>query len=155
MQIQKATREDVPKIEELLYQVHKVHSDKRPDIFIPGLKKYSKEQILELIDSPSTPIYVYKENGEILGYAFVIYMIPKDKPSLVQIKTMYIDDLCVDKNVKGNGIGTIIFKDLEKIAKQESCYNIILNVYNFNESAMKFYEKCGMSRLSTHMEKII
>ena len=39
--IRRAEEKDIPQIEELLYQVHKVHSDKRPDLFIPGSKKYT------------------------------------------------------------------------------------------------------------------
>lgn len=38
MNIRRAEEKDIPQIEELLYQVHKVHSDKRPDLFIPGSK---------------------------------------------------------------------------------------------------------------------
>jgi len=37
--IRRAVKEDIPQIENLLYQIQKIHSDKRPDIFRQGQKK--------------------------------------------------------------------------------------------------------------------
>ena len=41
MYIRKAEKKDIPQIEELLYQVAKVHADARPDLFRAGQKKYT------------------------------------------------------------------------------------------------------------------
>ena len=71
--IRPAQEKDIPSIDKLLYQVHKVHSDVRPDLFKPGGKKYSVPEIKEIIASPSTPVFVAEKNGRIAGYAFCIH----------------------------------------------------------------------------------
>ena len=70
MDIRKAVSKDIPQIEELLYQVHKIHSDKRPDIFKPGEKKYTTEELIKILDSSNTPVYVAVEDDKIYGYIF-------------------------------------------------------------------------------------
>ena len=46
--IRRAIEKDVDDINELLYQVHKVHSDGRPDIFKEGCKKYTTKELKKL-----------------------------------------------------------------------------------------------------------
>ena len=154
MKIIKATINDIEQIEKLLYQVHKVHSDARPDLFIAGKKKYNKEELVNIINNKNTPIFVYKDEDIILGYAFIIYKI-ENADSLVNIKTMYVDDFCVDENYKHQGIGTKLFDFLKIEAKKQNCYNITLNVYNFNKAAKAFYEKQQLQELKTYMELIV
>lgn len=154
MKITKATINDIDQIEKLLYQVHKVHSDARPDLFIVDKKKYNKEELIKIINNENTPIFVYKKENIILGYAFIIYKI-ENADSLVKIKTMYVDDFCVDENYKHQGIGTKLFDFLKDEAKKQNCYNITLNVYSFNKAAKAFYEKQQLKELKTYMELIV
>ena len=42
LKIRRAKECDIPIIDKLLYEVHKVHSDVRPDLFKAGAKKYSE-----------------------------------------------------------------------------------------------------------------
>ena len=154
MEIIKATTNDIDQIEKLLYQVHKVHSDARADLFIAGKKKYNKEELIKIINNENTPIFVYKKENIILGYAFIIYKI-ENADSLVKIKTMYVDDFCVDENYKHQGIGTKLFDFLKDEAKKQNCYNITLNVYSFNKAAKAFYEKQQLKELKTYMELIV
>lgn len=43
LNIRRAKQGDIPEIDKLLYQVHKVHSDARPDLFRPGTKNIPTE----------------------------------------------------------------------------------------------------------------
>ncbi len=155
MKIRRAIDADLPYIVKLLHQVHDVHSAHRPDIFRRGNRKYNDEEILNIIKSESTPVYVADEDGEVLGYAFCVIEEVKDTPALMDMKSLYIDDLCVDENLRGKHIGTALYSHVCDEAKRLGCYRITLNVWNFNESAMRFYERCGLSPLKTVMEKII
>ena len=47
--IRRAKQEDIPQIERLLYQVQKIHADIRPDIFRHGQKKYTAEELENLL----------------------------------------------------------------------------------------------------------
>lgn len=154
MQIRRATLTDIDGINKLLYEVHKVHSDKRPDLFKVGSKKYTNEELAKIIVDDNRPIFVYVDNDDILGYAFCVF-IKNNSNSLTDILTLYIDDLCVDENARGKKVGTSLYNYVLQFAKDAGCYNVTLNVWACNNSALKFYEKCGLSVPKIGMEKII
>lgn len=154
MQIRRATLTDIDGINKLLYEVHKVHSDKRPDLFKVGSKKYTNEELAKIIVDDNRPIFVYVDNVDILGYAFCVF-IKNNSNSLTDILTLYIDDLCVDENARGKKVGTSLYNYVLQFAKDAGCYNVTLNVWACNNSALKFYEKCGLSVQKIGMEKIL
>lgn len=154
MQIRRATLTDIDGINKLLYEVHKVHSDKRPDLFKVGSKKYTNEELAKIIVDDNRPIFVYVDNDDILGYAFCVF-IKNNSNSLTDILSLYIDDLCVDENASGKKVGTSLYNYVLQFAKEAGCYNVTLNVWACNNSALKFYEKCGLSVQKIGMEKIL
>ena len=153
--IRKACEKDIPKIEDLLSQVDLVHHNGRPDIFKIG-KKYDEEELKVLLKDESRPILVAAgENDEVLGYCFCIYQQHLDNSVLTDIKTLYIDDLCVDETLRGQHIGTKLYEAALQMAKENGCYNLTLNVWSCNPSAMRFYEALGMLPQKIAMEKIL
>ena len=156
MHIRKATEKDIPRLIDLLYQVHRVHSKGRPDIFRAGNKKYTEDELRGILSDETKPIYAAADETDTLcGYAFCIYEEIKDQISLMDRKSLYIDDLCVDENMRGQHIGTLLYEHVLEEAKKLGCYHVTLNVWCLNESAMRFYEKCGLSPLKITMEQIL
>ncbi len=155
MEIRRAEPRDLSGIISLLHQVHDVHSQARPDIFKRGSRKYTDDEILAIIADDSTPVFVSDNDGFIDGYCFCIFKEVKNDMSLSDLKSLYIDDLCVDASVRGEHIGTRLFEFVTAFAKEHGCSQLKLNVWSFNGGAMRFYEKCGMRPLSVIMEKII
>lgn len=156
MNIRRAEEKDLNAIDRLLYQVLMVHHNGRPDLFKANAKKYTDEELLKIIHDDSTPVFVAEnEDGSISGYAFCIFMQYKNHNIMTDIKTLYIDDLCVDENERGRHVGTQLYEYVLAFAKREGCYNLTLNVWNCNESARKFYEKCGLVPQKTGMERIL
>lgn len=153
MIIRRAVKDDIDEINRLLRQVLEVHADGRPDIFISGRKKYTDEELLDILSDDSTPIYVAVSDNSVVGYAFCVYQITKDNNILRDRTVLFIDDLCVDEKRRGQHIGTQIFEYVSGIAKENNCDAITLNVWAFNENALKFYESCGFSPLKLVMEK--
>lgn len=153
--IRKAEEKDIPRITNLLLQVHKVHSDIRPDLFRRGSKKYDENELKEIISDNERPIFTAVDEKDcVLGYAFCVFQHFGDK-SLEKHDTLYIDDLCVDENMRGMHIGTALYKYVLNFAKDSGCYNVTLNVWEGNESAKKFYEKMGLFVQKYSMEKIV
>ena len=154
MKIRKAMEKDIGGINALLYQVHRIHAEGRPDIFRLGNKKYNDEELRAIIADDNTPIFVaVNEDEKVLGYAFCIYEEVKDSTSLMDRKTVYIDDLCVDAAERGQHIGTALYEHVLEESKREGCVAVTLNVWCLNEGAMRFYEKCGMKPLKVVMEQ--
>lgn len=157
MKIRRASKEDIQDINRLLRQVLMVHHDGRPDIFKPNAKKYTDEELVKIIDSDNAPVFVaVEDNGkDVLGYAFCMFVCHENSEILTNIKTLYIDDLCVDETIRGRGIGKSLYEHVLRYAKEVGCYNVTLNVWSLNEDAMRFYEKCGLVPQKVYMEKII
>lgn len=155
MIIRRAKAEDLEGINNLLCQVLMVHHEGRPDLFKANAKKYTDSELLEIIKSDDKPIFVADEEGKILGYAFCVYVEYKEHNIMTDVKTLYIDDLCVDENVRGKHIGKSIYEHVLNFAKENGFYNITLNVWELNDGAKKFYEKIGFSVQKTGMEIIL
>lgn len=156
MKIRRATISDMDGINKLLQQVLMVHHNGRPDLFKPNAKKYTDEELAEIIADDSRPIFVgVNEADEVLGYAFCIYQQHVNNNILTDVKTLYIDDLCVDEDKRGMHIGKQIYEYVLAYAREQKFYNVTLNVWSCNESAMKFYEKCGLKPQKVGMELIL
>lgn len=155
LNIRRAVPSDADAINKLLFQVLKVHSDARPDIFKAGTKKYTDSELLEIIGDDSRPIFVAEKDGSVLGYAFCIHQQFIDNNNMTDIKTLYIDDLCVDESARNMHIGTALYNFVLKYAEENGYYNVTLNVWADNTNAVKFYEHLGLHKQKIGMEKII
>jgi len=150
-----AIEKDITKIEDLLSQVDMVHHNGRPDIFKIGTK-YSAQELKLLLKDKKRPILVATdENDEVMGYCFCIFQQHIDNSVLTDIKTLYIDDLCVDENLRGKHIGRQLYDAAVKLARENWCYNLTLNVWSCNPSALRFYESLGLTPQKIGMELIL
>ena len=155
MVIRKAKNTDIKRLLELLYDVHNLHAEGRPDIFQKGKQKYYQEDLEKVLANELSPVWVAEEKKQIVGYIFCIYEEIKDHTSLTNRKTLYIDDLCVDQNFRQKGIGKQLYNYAKMIAKSKGCYDITLNVWNLNPGAIVFYEKLGLKPMKVYMEEIL
>lgn len=156
MLIRRAENIDIPKINDLLRQVCLVHHNGRPDLFKYGAQKYADEELIQIISDDEKPVFVaVDKDNTVLGYAFCIFERHINDNILTDVKTLYIDDLCVDESLRGKHIGKQLYDYAVSFAKENGCYNLTLNVWNCNDSAMKFYEKCGLKPQKTHLEMIL
>ncbi len=155
MEIRLAKKEDLDGINSLLYQVLEVHHQGRPDLFYSGVKKYNDTEIMDILENSRTPVFVAVENGNVLGYAFCILTEVKGSHILKDVKTLYLDDLCVDEACRGQHVGKALYRYVLAFARKSGCYNLTLNVWSCNESAMRFYEKMGLVPQKTVLEQIL
>ncbi len=156
IEIRRAKEQDMDGINNLLMQVCLVHHKGRPDLFKYGAKKYTDDQLKAIIHDDKRPIFTaVDENETVLGYAFCIFQQHIDDNILTDIKTLYIDDLCVDENLRGQHIGRRLYEAVLSFAREQHCYNVTLNVWSLNESAMKFYQSCGLKPQKVGMETIL
>ena len=163
--IRKACKEDIKRIIELLHQVNMVHHVIRPDLFKPYTTKYNEQELDALFDDDSKPVFVFDDDaqpsgtpcpqGRVLGYAFCQVSEVRGHQLLEDIKTLYIDDICVDENARGKHVGKALYEYVRDYAKAIGCNNITLNVWEGNEPALRFYRNMGMKVQKTTMEVIL
>ena len=152
MEIRLAETRDIPGMIELLKQVGGVHHDIRPDIFRSGAIKYTTEDLENLLKEEDKPIFICDDGGFVAGYCFCQIREYKGSTVLTDRKELYIDDLCVDENRRGQRIGSILYDHTVAYAKEIGCAFLTLNVWCGNEGAMRFYENAGLTPRSITME---
>lgn len=156
MKIRRAQEKDMKDLDRLLFQVNMVHHKGRPDLFKAGQRKYTDDQLLEIIQDDRRPVFVAEnEEGNVVGYAFCIFQQRLNDHILTDIKSLYIDDLCVDEACRGQHVGSALYEYVKDFAREQGCYNLTLNVWALNEGARRFYEKCGLRPQKIGMETIL
>ncbi|MDE5874686.1 MAG: GNAT family N-acetyltransferase [Muribaculaceae bacterium] len=156
LQIRIASDKDLERIIALLGQVNDVHADGRPDLFCHGSTKYTRDELKGIIRNPKSPVFVAcDENNYVVGYCFCMIKDNSESNNLRPVKTLYIDDLCVDEKFRGQHIGGDIYRFVRKYATESGFHNITLNVWSCNPSALRFYESIGMKPMKIGMEEIL
>ena len=149
--IRKAKKEDIKRIIELLHQVDMVHHVLRPDLFKPNTTKYNEQELEAMLSDDCKPIFVF-DDGMVLGYAFCQISEVRNDQLLEDIKTLYIDDICVDEKARGKHVGKALYEYVRDYAKSIDCNHITMNVWEGNEPALHFYRSMGMQVQKTTME---
>ena len=156
MNVRRAELRDIPGILNLLVQVDMVHHEGRPDLFKGPATKYNAEELKDIIADDKTPVFVcVDDNDFVAGHAFCIEKQVLGDSVLTDIKTLYIDDISVDEGARGKGVGKMLYEFVKEYAKEKGFYNITLNVWECNPTAMKFYERMGLKPQKIGMETIL
>ena len=151
-----AAKKDIPGILDLLIQVDMVHHNGRPDIFKGPATKYDASELESIIENDTTPVFVCEdEDGRIIGHAFCIHRQILKDPVLTDVKTLYIDDICVDEAARGQKVGKMLYDSVKAYAKKRDFYNITLNVWSCNPGALRFYEAMGLKPQKICMEELL
>lgn len=154
--VRRAKSEDIPAILSLLLQVDMVHHHGRPDIFKGNVTKYDADELETIISSEETPVFVCVDEADnVMGHAFCVHKQLVDDNVLTDVRTLYIDDICVDEKYRGQHVGSELYYEVKKYAKGQGLYNITLNVWTCNPGAMKFYQKMGLLPQKVCMEQIL
>ncbi len=155
MEITRAISKDKTQVLELLNEVLEIHHNIRPDIFMSGKTKYTEEMLDVMFKDDNNPIYVAREGDKVLGYAFCeLHEVPFST-TMVPHRSLFIDDLCVNQNIRSKGVGKALFEHVKSEAKRLGCYEVTLNVWEGNESAINFYKKMNMQIKEYQMEYIL
>lgn len=155
--IRRAVKEDIGRLDELLFQVQRLHAERRPDIFKlgEGTKKYTDGELEEILADESRPVFVCEREGKVQGYAFCIFQETKENGQLHPRKVLYLDDLCVDAEARRMHVGSELFRYVLDFARETGCDSVTLNVWSVNGEAEAFYERMGMKPLKTTMETLL
>jgi ribosomal protein S18 acetylase RimI-like enzyme len=154
--IRRALGSDAEGVLRLLGQIAAFHHEGRPDVFKANSRKYTKGQFEEILQDEKRPVFVaVDENDSVLGYVFCMLMELKEQEPFHSYPLLYIDDFCVDQDARGQNIGRRLFEAVKIHAHETGLKNIELNVWEFNEGAVKFYEKCGFTTQRRRMELIL
>ena len=134
--IRELTKEDLnDTFFELYYEGFLYHYNHRKDLFKKKSIEELKEYVFEQFEN-GLKILGYYNNEELVGY--IEYEI-KEKAT----KFIWIDELIITEKERGKGYGTLLLNEIKRIQDEENIPRIELNVFSFNENAIKLYKKLG------------
>jgi len=79
--------------------------------------------------------FVAEKNNTIIGMALFYY-----KYSTWKGKCLFLEDIIVTENERGQGIGKLLFNEVIKVAKEEKVRRMEWQVLDWNKHAIHFYK---------------
>ena len=152
--IKEACLSDFDAMSDLENQVFHIHLNARPDMIKPKLP-FNKDYFETCLSDEDIKIFVFEENGEILGYCITKKSGYNDHHLYRDMTILDINDMCVDEKARGKGIGRQLFDRAKDHAKEIGAVKIELSVWSFNINARQFYERLGMKERTIRMEIMI
>ncbi len=150
--IRNAVLSDREKIRPLQKEIADLHFRGRPDLFKKEARYFTDESFQERLDNPDDFVFIAENGKEVVGYAFASVIRYRGHATYRDFDCFYIDDICVLEKCHHQGIGTLLFDKCRETARELHCHNIDLGVWSFNESAIAFYRKHGMTERTLRME---
>lgn len=148
LRIEDATSEDVPLILKFIrWLAHYERSEDRVTA--------TEEILLKNLFGPKRRAQALIAYNDLEPVAFALYFFSystfSGKPNL------YLEDIFVRPEFRGSGFGKELFAFLSRRALADDCGRMEWSVLNWNESAIKFYERLGASPVRDwtvfHLEK--
>lgn len=133
--IRKAVKEDCPRILELIREL--AIFEKAPEEVTVTQSHFEESGFGK---APVWWAFVAEKDGVV--EAFALYYI---RYSTWKGQRMYLEDLLVTEKLRGKGIGTLLFDELTKEAKEKQLNGIVWQVLEWNEPAINFYKKLQAS----------
>ena len=152
MTIRFAEYEELDRVNELRRQVNELHVEGKPEIFKPGFPDELRDFIHVIFRDPLKKIVVCESGGEICGFAVLSRIEKPETPFKLARVYLDIDEFGVDEAHRRQGIASAMVAFIRDYAKQEGFDWIELNMWEFNQDALKFYEAVGFSTYRRYME---
>ena len=155
MDIRFAREDELSKINDLRKQVNDLHVEGKPEVFKPGFCEELQNYVYAIWEDPEQDIIVADKDGEICGFAILHHFYKPENPFMYVRDFLDIDEFCVDKNHRREGIATALVDFIKNYAKEKGYHRIELNMWEFNEGALAFYEAAGFETFRRYMEMFI
>ena len=142
--IRKMKLEDYEEVKELFYEVHNLHLENRPDIYRDG-NPLPLKYFEELLNDKENLNYVYILDNKVVGVLTADIKTTMDNYIIKSRRVCFIESLGVKENYQHQGIGRKLYEYLKNEVKSKNIDAIELNVWGFNQDAIRFYESLGMN----------
>lgn len=150
-----ATKKDIPYIDELRKELFLLHAAGRPEMFRQEFNTALREHTNDWLDEDDRCIYLFEEDGAICGLASVHFTEKEASTYFIPHKFCTINEIIVDKSHRGKGIGKALVAQIREDALAKGFDRLELNMWEFNESALAFYEALGFKTYRRYMDMVI
>ena len=139
IRVRLAEMEDAGRVNALYRALAELHKAARPDVFA-SLAADTMPVAAALIGDNGLILVAEDESGVVQGMIMGKVRGYRGQPAQI----LWIDDLIVEDAARGKGIGSALLQAARDYGRQQGCTRLELNVWAFNETAVRFYEKNGL-----------
>lgn len=155
MEIRFAREDELDRVNELRKQVNDLHVEGKPDVFKAGFNDELYNHIYDIWNDPEQEIVVADADGIICGFAVVHHIYKAENPFMFERDFIDVDEFCVDERFRRQGIATEIITFIKDYTKEKGFRRIELNMWEFNQGALEFYEAVGFNTYRRYMELFV
>ena len=155
MVIRFAKEDELERINVLRKQVNDLHVEGKPDVFKPGFNEELQNYVYYIFKDPEQKIVVADKDGEICGFAILHHIYKPENPFMKVRDFLDIDEFCVDEKHRREGIATGMVEFIKNFAIEQGYHRLELNMWEFNQDALAFYEAAGFETFRRYMEMFI
>ena len=150
-----AKESELDRVNELRKQVNDIHVEGKPDVFKPGFGQELRDFVKVIWNDPEQQIVVAEDDGVICGFAVLHHINKPENPFMKERDFIDIDEFCVDKDHRRKGAASAMVSFIKEFAKEKGFSRIELNMWEFNQNALAFYEAAGFKTFRRYMEMMI
>jgi ribosomal protein S18 acetylase RimI-like enzyme len=152
MEVRFTKEDELDRINELRKQVNDLHVEGKPDVFKPGFCDELRDFINVIWNDPEQEIVVAVADEVICGFAIIHHINKPENPFMKERDFLDIDEFCVDEAYRRKGVATDLITFIKEYAKKKGFHRIELNMWEFNQGALAFYESVGFETYRRYME---
>ena len=150
--VRPAKREELARVNELRRQVNDLHVAGRPAHFRPGFNEELQRHVYERFESEDSDVLVALEGGEVAGFATVQYVHRPEGPYTLPLDYYNVHEFGVDAAYRRHGVASAMVAFIRDYAKEAGFRRLELNMWEFNQGALAFYEAAGFQTFRRYME---
>lgn len=147
-----AEEKDLDRVNELRKQVNDIHVEGRPDVFKAGFGSEMRDFAKVIISGKNSNIIVAERSGVICGMAFVDYVNKLETPFGNARRFYHVQEIAVDVKYRRQGVAKELLEFMIADAKKRNLGKIELDVWEFNDSAIEFYQAAGFRQTRRWLE---
>ena len=147
-----AEEKDLDIINELRKQVNDIHVEGRPDVFKAGFGTEIRDFAKVIMNGENSDTIVAERNGVICGMVCVDYVNKPETPYSKARSFYHVQEIAVDVNYRRQGVAKELLEFMIADAKKRKLGKIELDVWEFNDSAIEFYQAVGFRQTRRWME---
>ncbi|MCD8131205.1 MAG: GNAT family N-acetyltransferase [Lachnospiraceae bacterium] len=147
-----AKREELEAVNKIRKQVNEVHVKGCPDIFREDGWEFIEPFVYTRFEEENSEVIAAAIEGEIVGFAVIQYIEKPESPYNKERKYCHIEEFGVDENHRRKGIAAAMIDFVKEAAKKRGFKRIELDMWEFNDGALSFYERAGFKTFRRFME---
>ncbi len=134
VRLRPAAAADIPTILDLIREL--AEFERAPDAATA-----TPDLMYDALFGPRAVAHAIIAEGESESYGFALYFF--NFSTWTGRRGLYLEDFYVRPSARGRGVGRMLFARLGQIAEETGCSRLELSVLDWNENAIRFYDRQG------------